>query len=454
VLVCLSAGLLVTGGVVEGGEPATAQREVVPVDRTVNTCLGSPVPARTQARTLAAPLAEEDGRSDQGVVRVDQAAGTDGRDLAAGESRRGRLTSLGPVAQGSAVTVTATGSAAVGRVGDQVDRSRSGSALAGRECSAPRGRWWFTGGGADLDHSSELVLANVDPGRAVVDLVVHGPDGVLPTLGTRGVTLEPGEVRSFETLELAPQATDLSVLVEATRGRVVAAMSDSFSAEPGAPEGLEWIPAQEAASRVVRLAPLPRRASRRTLVVANPADREILVSVEVSGPGGAFAPTDAAQVRVPPGAAVSTDLTDAVGREPSAVVLRAPVPVAATLRSVSGEDTSYAAAAPALTGPAAALLAPGGSASVQLTAAGTGAEAALVAYDDAGEQVDSDDLRLEPGATGSWSPKRSAAYVVVTPRAGRLSGGVVTSADGGTTQTALRPLPVEVRRPAVVPIVR
>jgi hypothetical protein len=135
------------------------------------------------------------------------------------------------------------------------------------------------------------------------------------------------------------------------------------------------------------------------------------------------------------------------------VVLRAPVPVAATLRSVSGEDTSYAAAAPALTGPGAALLAPG-SASVQLTAAGGGAEAALVAYDDAGEQVDSDDLRLQPGATGSWSPGRSAAYVVVTPREGRLAGGVVTSADGGTTQVALRPLPVEVRRPAVVPIVR
>jgi hypothetical protein len=453
VLVTLSAGLLVTGGVVEGGEPATAQREVVPVDRTVNTCLGSPVPARTQARTLTAPVPGEAGQSDQGEVRVDQTSGTQGRDLAEGESRRGRLTSLGPVAPGSAVTVTATGSAAVGRVGDQVDRARSGSALAGRECAAPRGRWWFTGGGADLDHSSELVLANVDPGRAVVDLVVHGPDGVLPTLGTRGVTLEPGEVRSFETLELAPQATDLSVLVEATRGRVVAAMSDSFSPEPGAPEGLEWIPAQEAASRVVRLAPLPRRASRRTLVVANPSDREILVSVEVSGATGAFAPTDAAQVRVPPGAAVSTDLTDAIGREPSAVVLRAPVPVAATLRSVSGEDTSYAAAAPALTGPGAALLAPG-SASVQLTAAGGGAEAALVAYDDAGEQVDSDDLRLQPGATGSWSPGRSAAYVVVTPREGRLAGGVVTSADGGTTQVALRPLPVEVRRPAVVPIVR
>ena len=455
VLLVLCAGLLAAAGLVEGGQGPSARRDVVPVDRVVTSCLGSPVPARTAAHTLAAPLPGGVGEAGaRGGLEV--TAPTGGSDGAAGsgEVGRGRLVPLGPVPAGSTLTVTATGSAAVGRTGSQVDRARGTSALSARECATPRGRWWFTGGGADLDHSSELVLANVDPGRAVVDIVVHGPEGEVPTLGTRGVTLEQGDVRSFEMVELAPQAEDLSVRVEAARGRVVAGMSDSFSDGPAAAEGLEWLPAQAEASRVLRLAPLPRRAAGRSLVVANPSDREVLVEVEVSGEGGAFAPADAAQLRVPPGAVVSSDLSAAVGRDASAVVLRAPVPVAATVRSVTDGDTSYAAATPPLTGPAAAILARGASASVQLTAAGTGGRVEVVAYDETGDEVDRQEVELEPGATGAWSPRRSAAYVVATPAEGRVAGGVVLSDESGTTQLALRPLPVTVRQPAVAPVVR
>jgi hypothetical protein len=261
------------------------------------------------------------------------------------------------------------------------------------------------------------------------------------------VTLEAGEVRSFDLVDLAPSAADLAVHVEATRGRVAAGVWDVL--DDG--EGLEWLPAQEAASRVVRLAPLPRRAARRTLVVANPGERELLVEVEISGREGAFAPTDAAQLRLAPGAVASADLSEAVGGPASAVIVRSSAPVAATVRSVRAGEVSYAGAAESLTGPAAAAFPASATASVQLTAAGGGGQASVVAYDGTGRQVADRELDLPPEGTAAWTVPRRAAYVVVTPQRGRLGGGLVITEGLSTTQLLLEPLPITVRRPAVRP---
>ena len=62
--------------------------------------------------------------------------------------------------------VDAEGEAAAGLFGFRTDTSSGAGAVSA--CVAPRNSWWFTGLGADLDHSSQLVLTNLDPGPAVV----------------------------------------------------------------------------------------------------------------------------------------------------------------------------------------------------------------------------------------------------------------------------------------------
>jgi hypothetical protein len=235
---------------------------------------------------------------------------------------------------------------------------------------------------------------------------------------------------------------------------VAAGLADDFATTPAADPGHEWVPPQTEASRTVRLGPLPRRADRRTLVVSNPGDREALVDVEVSGASGSFAPADLSQVRVPPGAVVTADLGSSIGREASAVVLRSPVPVTATVRSADAEDISYAAALPVLGGPAAAVLSEDAQAAVVLTSGEGASTATVTAYSSRGDEVDSEELTVPPTATLSWTPRGRAAYVVVTPRGGQVFGGVSLAGESGVTQLPLRPLPVVLTRPAVEPVVR
>jgi hypothetical protein len=451
VLVAFAVLLLLGAALVEAEPESPGRPTAVPVDQVVTGCLGSPDPASSRATTLAAPL-PEGARVGEGGELTAGAPGT--APTAQTAAGRGTLQTLDAARRGSAVVVTATEGEAVGRGTFQVDRMEDGGGLAMQECLAPRARWWFTGGGAALDHESALVLANPDPGPAVVDVVVHGPGGVTEDVGTRGITLAPGEVRTVPLVEVAAQSDELAVHVEASRGRVVAGLADAFATRPAAEPGHEWVPAQAEASRLVRLAPLPRQADRRTLVIANPADREALVDVKVAAESGSFAPAELAQVRVPAQSVVTADLGDAIGQDASAVVLRSPVPVTATVRSSKGSDSSYAAAVPVLDGPAAALVVDDTSAELQLTAGEAGGRATVTAYSTNGDALGSKDLEVSPTATLAWSPPKQTAYVMVVPRRGQLAGGVTMTGDSGLGQVALRPLPVVLRRPVVVPVVR
>lgn len=448
-LVVVAGALLATAGVVDADPEPVGAPETVPVDQVAMACLGSSQDGSGRAVTLAAPVPQAEESAGGGGLLVGP-VGEEAREI--GSAARGELTRIDAPSRGSAVGVTATGDAAVGRASFQVDAA-DGAGLAVQECLAPHARWWFTGGGAGLDHQSSLVMANLDPGPAVVDVVVHGPDGVAEDVATRGITIAPGETRTVELVEVAPQADELAVHVEASRGRVVAGLSDAFATTPAAEPGQEWVPFQAGTARTLRLSPLPGRADRRTLVLANPSEREALVDVEVAGESGSFAPTGAEQVRVPAGSVVTADLSDAVGRDASAVVLQSQVPVTATVRSSLGSDVAYASAAPALSGPAAAVLEQGARAEVRLTAGAKGGAATATAYSANGEEVDSTELEVPPTATIGWSPKGEAAYVVVTPTRGDLAGGVSVEGAAGVAQVVLRPLPLVLEQPVVVPVV-
>jgi hypothetical protein len=125
--------------------------------------------------------------------------------------------------------------------------------------------------------------------------------------------------------------------------------------------------------------------------------------------------------------------------------------VSATVRSLRDGDTSYAGEAAPLTGPAVVPVL-GDKATVQLSAGRRDATAQVTAYDADGKRVDQATVEVPATATSTWRPGRDADYVLVEPGSGALSGGISYSGSGGTSQVRLQPLPVELRKPAVLPV--
>lgn len=447
----LAVAVALVAGPGEAPDPADLRGGTSPLTEQVRACLQDPA-SLADAEVLAVPAPGAGARSGGSLVfAAEQGSPAQPAD----RSGRGVRTSW-PVDAGGdgalASTVTARGGLAAGLATLRVDRD-PGGLLAAQECPAPGTRWWFTGAGAGLDHTSVLVLANPDPGPAVVDVRVLGPGGPVETVGTRGLTVAPGETTALDLLEVAPQGDELAVEVTTSRGRVVAAVADRFAASAGAEPGFEWIPPQARAARTVRLVPVPARASDYTVVLANPAGREARVEVAVAGATGSFAPTEGAEVVVPPGTVVTSPLPRDAAREPVSVTLRSTTPVTATVRAVAGDDHAYAAALTPTGGPGLAVLPDRARATVQVTAGGDGATARVEARAGDGSVVGSTTLEVDPGATGSWRVPRAAASVRVLPRRGTVVAGVALDGDG-IAQVPVRESVFVLPRPAVVPALR
>ena len=286
----------------------------------------------------------------------------------------------------------------------------------------------------------------------MVDVNVFGPDGEIDTVGTRGVTVPPGEAVTFSLADVAPQTTELVVNVEASRGRVAVAASDRFAVGPTAPVGIEWVGDTVRPSRTVRLAGVPTvQAPTNTLVVGNPSDSEALVEVAVSGRDGAFVPTGLGEISVAPGVVETVDLDDVLPTgEAVAVRVRAQVPVVAALRVSARTDTAYADVATPLVGQAVAPVRSRGRTTVQLTAGTARAVARVEGFTAEGRSTGDERVEVPPTATTRWRPAPRSAYVVVHPVAGSLFGAAVYDRPGSAT-LALHSLPIRVRVPEVVP---
>lgn len=402
--------------------------------------------ARGVVSTVHVGLAETEEQLGGGSVR----RGGEGEDLRTVDVSRGDLVGL-PADGGP--TVVGNGGSAAAMFGFRSDRRASG-VLAVAPCVAPRAQWWFTGAGAGLDHSSTLLLTNVDPGPAVVDLRVLGPAGEVRTVGTSGITIAPESEKRIDLVDIAPETDELALQVHASRGRVAASVVDSLRPSASALPGQEWVSGTDRPRRTVRLAGLPARAGAAKLLVANPSGLEAVVDVRVAGRSGTFTPAGLDPVTVPPGGLEQVNLDGSLPPgEPVSLVLRSRVPVVASVRYGSGADHAYGSPVVPLTGPAAALVVTGADGSVQLTAGGTAATADVAAFDDRGRLVGSTTLSIPAAATRAWSPPKSAAYLTVTPRRGLVSGAV-TYTGAGVADVPLTTLPIRVDRPLVRPVVR
>jgi hypothetical protein len=443
VVVVAAVAVLLTRGT--DAAPAAAPRPSGDlVTRTVLSCPSDPADgAVTRVRVGLAPAPPRLGLAGGGSVRRGPVGSVD----TTVRVSRGELVDV-PATGGP--TVAGTGGSAAGLFGFRTDRL-GGTGLAVTGCAVPRAQWWFTGAGAGLDHSSSLLLTNVDPGPAVLDLRVLGPDGEVRTVGTTGITLAPRSQRRIDLTDVAPQTDELALGVHADRGRVVASVSDAVTPPGAAVAGRDWVPGTDLPSRTVRLDGVPAGARRRTLLVGNPSDLEAVVTVRVSTRSAAFTPTGLGQVTVDPGELRSVDLDPVLpGAEPVSLRVRSRVPVVASVRFGNDADHAYAGPAAPLAGPAAAPVPSGVPTSVQLTAGPVTSVADVAAYDRTGKRVGGRRLTIPATATRTWSPPGSAAYVVVSPSRGRVHGAVGYTG-AGLADLPLTPLPIRVLRPSVRP---
>ena len=419
--------------------PPTTGAAVVPLDRVSLVC-----PATSSARVPGS-------RTDVSVVSLPEAAQVPGgrvsaRVLPGGPALPGLEITAGPgharaaLSAADAAVVAVNGQAALapglGAFAAATASRQAGGGLTVTGCLGATRSWWFVGAGATVTHTSAVVVTNPDPTEAIATIDVLSGEGPLVTVGTQGLVIPPGDSVSVALSEVAAGREELAVHVEASQGRVVAGVLDSWRGAVSA-DGTEWLPSLSVPAGDVTVSGVPA-AGRRTLLVVNPGQRGALVSVSVSDADGTFQSQDVREVQVAAGSVASVDLPETLGSGPLTLRLSSPTPVTAAVRDRATGDVAYAGTPALLDGPTAA---PAASGLPELVVSGAdprqGAVAVLETYNADSDLLGSSEVQIPAGTTQSQSPplrdsaRQEAAYVVVRPQGEGVRASAVYSSDGG-----------------------
>jgi hypothetical protein len=312
--------------------------------------------------------------------------------------------------------------------------SRTKDALAWLPCPEPRARWWFVGAGAaTVTHDTLLTIVNPRIGQAVLDIDVLGPKGPVSSPGLHGVTVPSHSTKTVDLAKVAPAVGELAVSVVATRGLVSISAADRFAPGVVGKPVEEWLPGEALPSRSVTLVGLPPKPDTATLVVANPRRVEAVVSVEVIGATGTFAPKEDATLTVPPGSTATLPIGSVFDGRPVALRVTSPQPVAATVRSVTGGDVAFAAGVGPISG-STAVAVPSGAARLVLSSTGSQAAMTVTAFSSQGKELIDRTVTVPKGAsvaTALPDGTRSLRLVSTSPDA--VAGFSVTDPSGVAT---------------------
>ena len=316
--------------------------------------------------------------------------------------------------------------------------SRSKTWLAWAPCPEPRARWWFVGAGAaTVTHDTVLTVSNPRSGQAVIDINVYGANGPVEGPGLHGITIPAGDTRDFDLAKAAPAVGDLAVSVVATRGLVAISAADRFAPGVVGKAVQEWLPGQSLPATDVTLAGLPEKPDHASLVVVNPRQVEAIVSVEVIGATGTFAPKDTQTLTVGPGAVESLSIRSVFDGDPLAIRITSEQPVTAAVRSVTQGDVSFATGVRPIRGTT-AFAVPHGSGQVVLSSVGPASSVELTAFSGSGKALLDhavDVPKASSVATKLPSGTRYVRLVATTPAA--IAGFSVTDAAGVATAGVL-----------------
>jgi hypothetical protein len=209
---------------------------------------------------------------------------------------------------------------------------------------------------------TRVLLVNPDVTSAIVDVIIHGPDGEIETPTTRGLVV-PGQDRVIVRLdEVAPGINGTAFHVIARAGRVGASVVDEQRSGLDA-IGTDWIPAAADPATNVYLPGILAGDGARVLSVVSTSDSDAIVDIRVLAQDGSYQPFDRGSVTVPAGAVTTLDMTPALppspnGILPAALQLTSDQPIVVGMRQFFGgrnvqNEASFTAGAQPFAGPSA-----------------------------------------------------------------------------------------------------
>lgn len=251
--------------------------------------------------------------------------------------------------------------------------------------------------------TTELTLVNADSNEASVDLTLLGPDGEIVTLGARGIALAPGETRRVALSVLAPTGP-VGVAYRASAGRV-ALMANAVEGRP-----TRFVPPTAAAES--HLIPgVPGGATSTRLMLSNPHESRVDVSVEALGATASYEPATATDLSVPAMSSVIVDLGEALAGEPTALRVTTSEAIGAAVVTAVGAG-SPATLVSAVESERLALNAPGGGELAVTNAGGLTAEIVVSANNSEGASL-SERVTVAPGTTATLALPEAASPLAV-----------------------------------------
>jgi hypothetical protein len=250
-----------------------------------------------------------------------------------------------------AIRAYGAGSLAPGLIANQWGRDPRGNGrgMASTACAIAGSDFWFVGGGAIAGRQTRVVLVNPDDTPAVVDVIVHGTDGLIDAPAGKGLVIK-GQDRAVIRLDvLAPGIKATAVHVIARAGRVGASVADEQMSGLDS-IGTDWIPqSTEPATTVFVPGVMPGKGAR-VLSIVTPGIDDASVHIRVLSPNGTFAPADREQVDVPAESVVSLDMSDVIGGDAATLEITSDVPVVAGMRQFFGgkgvqDETAFSSSA-------------------------------------------------------------------------------------------------------------
>lgn len=394
-----------------------------------------------------------------GDVQVTRVPGVDGGEVGARVATpQGELSAVGPVAageeltavpdSGSAVVLTGSDAAAPGLVAGRTDPA----AIA--ECREPWYDDWFVGLGAAAKQSSVIELVNPDNATAVVDIEIFDRSGPVHDADWRGVTV-PGHDTVEIDLSEHPVRSVVAAHVTVSRGRVAATARHTYDALGQSQVTTDYVPAQTEPATENLLLGIPANGQQRSLVVANPGDDEVRVSVGVVTESSTFRTTGTEEVALPPGAVRQVPLARLLTSDAAAGVLGLQVtatgPVVAGARALVDGDLTMSGPVRAYDQPMVAVVPTGPKRLVLGGAEGTGV--VKVSALAANGRVIWDERAVEVAAARATPLELPPLAVRITVEAQNtpIAGTVVASGDVGTGTLRLVAARVSDDVPAVRP---
>lgn len=194
--------------------------------------------------------------------------------------------------------------------------------LSATACVASTTDAWFTGLRSDDSHQTSVELVNLDGTDAEASLTFYGPDGIIPSPGSRGLTVPAQGSRTVSVGPLISSSDPVTVQVHATAGRLAVLVRERRW-NGTKPLGSDWVRESALPGTSLVIPGIPAGKGDRSLVLTNPGERVVQADIQILGDAGAYQPVGAESIDIPAGATRVLDLAAGLNSQSGSVQVEA-----------------------------------------------------------------------------------------------------------------------------------